>query len=212
MKKRKMVVFVVIALLMMAVALPTMAEGSDSLFFVKWGSKLNQYANSGQNMKSSDIYAKGKRAVVLKDDIQQATDFYILAGMNETEARSEAEKYMLEREAMYQKAISEGYAVSDQEVYNYLNELKQIINQADNKSEADAIINQFDTEEDYWEYQFNVYKKNLPIQKYVADLEIDYFQKSSFTRGTQAAEDGWILYFEAFKKNVSNSESYKLNK
>ena len=51
---------------------------------------------------------KGNQVELLqKDDIEQATEFYILAGYTESTAREKAIKYMLERDATYQKAISE---------------------------------------------------------------------------------------------------------
>ena len=64
--------------------------------------------------------------IITKDDIEQATEFYILAGYTESTAREKAIKYMLERDATYQKAISEGYSVTDEEVWAYLDELKEI--------------------------------------------------------------------------------------
>ncbi|MFR8426781.1 MAG: hypothetical protein ACLVCH_03360 [Roseburia inulinivorans] len=66
---------------------------------------------------------------------------------------------MEEREALYQQAIEAGYTVTDQEVYDYLEKLKVFIEQSDNKEDAMAIIEQFDSEEDYWNYEFEVYKK-----------------------------------------------------
>ena len=61
--------------------------------------------------------------------------------------------------------------MTDQEVYDYLEKLKVFIEQSDNKEDAMAIIEQFDSEEDYWNYEFEVYKKDLPIQKYMAAKE-----------------------------------------
>ena len=58
----------------------------------------------------------------------------------------------------------------------YLDELKEIINGATNKDEAQALINQFDSEEEYWQHEFEVYKINLPIEKYLNSG--DYEEKS----------------------------------
>ena len=35
-----------------------------------------------------------------------------------------------------------------------------------------AVINQFESEDAYWEYEFEVYRKSLPIQNYVKSLEM----------------------------------------
>ena len=68
---------------------------------------------------------------------------------------------MLHIKRQFQKAI----LVTDEEVWAYLDELKEIINGATNKDEAQALINQFDSEEEYWQHEFEVYKINLPIEK-----------------------------------------------
>ncbi len=87
--------------------------------------------------------------------------------MGEASAKKEAVKYMAEREALYQEALAQGFTVTDEEVWDYLDTLNETINQADNKEDALKIMEQFATEQDYWDFEFLVYQKNLPIQKYV---------------------------------------------
>lgn len=134
-----------------------------------WGQTLSDFSKMDDNL--SDIYAVGKTAIVYQKDIEQAMEFYKISGMNEHDAREKAEKYVLEREAMYQKAMEAGYGVTEQEIYDYLNELKELMGSAENKEDIRKVIEQFDSEEEYWNYQFEVYKKNLPIQNYVQDLK-----------------------------------------
>ena len=86
---------------------------------------------------------------------------------------------MLERDATYQKAISEGHSVTDEEVWAYWDELKEIINGATNKDETQALINQFDSEEEYWQHEFEVYKINLPIEKYLNSVKQDYLNNAA---------------------------------
>lgn len=142
--------------------------------------KVGQLFNSHKEKSDNSIFAKGKSSgIITKDDIEQATEFYILAGYTESTAREKAIKYMLERDATYQKAISEGYSVTDEEVWAYLDELKEIINGATNKDEAQALINQFDSEEEYWQHEFEVYKINLPIEKYLNSVKQDYLNNAA---------------------------------
>ena len=96
------------------------------------------------------IYARGKNGVITNKEVEQAIAFYDTFGMSAEEARKQAILYVEEREALYQQAIEAGYTVTDKEVYDYLEELKQFINQSENKEDAMAIIEQFDSEEDYW--------------------------------------------------------------
>lgn len=159
--------------------------GSISVYATSFESNIDIMEKVGQLFKShkeksdNSIFAKGKSGgIITKDDIEQATEFYILAGYTESTAREKAIKYMLERDATYQKAISEGYSVTDEEVWAYLDELKEIINGATNKDEAQALINQFDSEEEYWQHEFEVYKINLPIEKYLNSVKQDYLNNA----------------------------------
>ena len=87
---------------------------------------------------------------------------------------------MLKRDATYQKAISEGYTVTDDEVWAYLEELKNIINEAVNKEEAQALINQFDSEEEYWQHEFE-FIKSIYQSKISRSRKKGVFRKSRAT-------------------------------
>lgn len=151
-----------------AFSLSSFAGSSKTALMREWGILLN---NTSQ-VDDPEIFAKGKNAVVLEKDVQRAADFYILNGLNETEARTKAEAYMMEYEAMYSKAIQAGFQVTDNEVKSYIEELKKEVEATTNRDEVMAVINQFASEDAYWEYEFEVYRKSLPIQNYVKSLEM----------------------------------------
>lgn len=110
-----------------------------------------------------------------------------------------------------QAAIDNGYSVTDEEVWDYIEELKEIINSADNKEDALAIMKQFDSEEDYWNYEFSVYQKNLPIQNYVHDIEQMYMQRSTYAdKGPNDIELEWQQYFEQMKADLVDKENYQM--
>ena len=93
------------------------------------------------------------------------------------------------------------YTVTDQEVYDYLEKLKVFIEQSDNKEDAMAIIEQFDSEEDYWNYEFEVYKKDLPIQKYMAAKEKEFKEVAPQAKSINEIEEEWQdIYGE--KENI----------
>ena len=117
-----------------------------------------------------------KQPVISEKDIELAENFYLLSGMDEENAHKRAAEYVEKRETLYQEAVSNGYDVTDQEVWDYLEELKVIINQADNREDALKAMGQFESEEAYWEYEFTVYKINLPIQNYVRDMEKTFIE------------------------------------
>ena len=156
------------------------------------------------------IYARGKNGVITNKEVEQAMMFYTTFGMNQEDARKQAVLYVEEREALYQQAIEAGYTVTDKEVYDYLEELKQFINQSENKEDAMAIIEQFDSEEDYWNYEFEVYKKDLPIQKYMAAKEKEFKEVAPQAKSINEIEEEWQDYYEQIKAQAVENEEFKV--
>lgn len=65
--------------------------------------------------------------------------------------------------------MQQGY---DEEVEEYLDSLKELIYSSENGEELLAIsMNYFENEDEYWDYEFLVYQKNLVIQKYNRDMD-----------------------------------------
>lgn len=98
----------------------------------------------------------------------------------------------MEREALYAAALHNGYSVTENEVWAYLKELKETINTADNKEDADAVMKSFGSEKEYWDYEFTVYHKNLPIQKYVDSLRAQYEAEGTKAKRSSGAMDDFV--------------------
>lgn len=180
------------------------------------GGNLKNYVDK-QDSQDDDVYARGKDTIITNSEIEQAKDFYIISGLGEEEATTKSIEYVTEREALYQAAIQNGYSVTDEEVLAYLEELKEIINEADNKEDAMEVISQFDSEQDYWDYEFSVYQKDLPIQNYVADLEKEYMQASansnsiaSDSSDASEIEENWQASYEELKKELVADEEFEI--
>ena len=141
------IVIVFMGILVMNVKEPVAEDKSQTEMFSEWGSILSQ------NIDSNNEEAA-------------AVEFYRMQGMSEEEAKEQAIAYLKERDQLYEEAVKAGYDVTDSEVEAYLEELKQTFYHADNSEDAMAVMEQFDSEEDYWKYEFEVYKKDLPIIKY----------------------------------------------
>lgn len=195
-------------ILFLMVGIPILAEPSYETKFSDWGNLLKQYVNdeNGNEM----IYARGKNGVITNKEVEQAMMFYTTFGMNQEDARKQAVLYVEEREALYQQAIEAGYTVTDQEVYDYLEKLKVFIEQSDNKEDAMAIIEQFDSEEDYWNYEFEVYKKDLPIQKYMAAKEKEFKEVAPQAKSINEIEEEWQEYYEQIKAQAVENEEFKV--
>lgn len=141
------IVIVFMGILVMNIKEPVAEDKSQTEMFSEWGSILSQ------NIDSNNEEAA-------------AVEFYRMQGMSEEKAKEQAIAYLKERDQLYEEAVKAGYDVTDSEVEAYLEELKQTLYHADNSEDVMAVMEQFDSEEDYWKYEFEVYKKDLPIIKY----------------------------------------------
>ena len=79
-------------------------------------------------------------------------------------------------------------------------------------------IDSFDSEEEYWEYQFTVYQKNLPIQKYVQALQLEFQNSLATTYSAAETNDSasnytelWNDYYDSYKQDLVEQENYSLN-
>ena len=210
-KTRVIISSLAVFALLLIVGFPVLAQSKVGSFMSDWGKTLKEYS-ANKTVNEPEIYAKGNSAVVTEKEIQQATDFYVLSGMDKDAAREKAINYVMEREALYAEAIRNGYSVTDDEVRAYLEELKETINTADNKEDADAVIKSFGSEQEYWDYEFTVYQKNLPIQKYVDSLKAQYEAKSKLARGSAELVNDFNSYYENYKQDLVNEENYQLAK
>lgn len=216
MKKKIVIILASLVLIMGTALVSTKADNSSSSLMAEWGMKLKDFVGEEEEQDTPQVYAQGDYATVTQDEIDQAKQFFITSGLSESEAEEKAISYSMEREAMYEKALQEGYEVTDEEVDEYLNELKSMVSTAENKKDIEALISQFDSEEEYWQYQKEVYRKNLPIQKYVSDLQQQYYENEASVQSD--AGDGqetdianeWNHYLEQYKTETAQEENYIL--
>lgn len=199
-------------------AVSATASPKEDGWVQKWGKVLSEHYSSQQKQpakataqedtntsmpEDSKIFEKGKNAVITTDEIEQAAAYYQLGEMSEKEAYEKAADYARKREALYQEALKNGYQVTDQEVWDYLEQFKEELHEYQNSSMVDTIMNQFDSEEDYWNYEFTVYLKNLPIQNYVHDLEQEYLTQH------ETPTINWETHFEELKETLAANENYQ---
>lgn len=214
-KKAKIIIGILsISSLLLAFGMHVTAQSKEGSIMSAWGKILKVYSEN-EEVEKPEIYMLGNSAQITEADIKQGTELFVLSGMDREQAREEAIKYAMKREALYEEAINNGYTVTDEEVRAYLEELKEAINSADNKEDALQVIKAFDSEKKYWDFEFEVYKKDLPIQKYVESLEAMYKAKdtklSEQTVQTDYEED-FNSFFEKYKEKLAEEQNYKLVK
>lgn len=203
-----------ISSLLLAFGMHVTAQSKEGSIMSAWGKILKVYSEN-EEVEKPEIYMLGNSAQITEADIKQGTELFVLSGMDREQAREEAIKYVMKREALYEEAINNGYTVTDEEVRAYLEELKEAINSADNKEDALQVIKAFDSEKKYWDFEFEVYKKDLPIQKYVESLEIMYKTKDTkLSEQTVQAdyEEDFNSFFEKYKEKLVEEQNYKLVK
>ena len=188
------------------------ALGANNSLMEKTGTIFHEYSKSEK--KDSEIFACGKNgAIVRVSDIKQGIEFYMASGISETEAKEKSVNFYLKREAMYQKAIQEGYDVTEQEISDYLEYLKEFLNSAENQEDFQEVMFQFDSEEEYWQYEFEVYKKDLPIINYTEALQKEFITNYNNTYSNSSVGnvmDEWNNYLEEFKSNLVAEENFEI--
>ena len=134
--------------------------------------KLSTKGIISNNIVSGDeVIEAGSDILITGQEMERVKSFYVLKGQSEKEAEKTALKYIEEYNAMYVEAVNNGFNVTEKEVDEYISALKTTMKQAANASDVEKIIAQFESEEEYWEFEKMVYQKQLPVQKYVATLE-----------------------------------------
>lgn len=196
-KKIGVVIFVFVLLFVSILAYNTFATDKNNKGVKKIATEWGEYL-------SSQFYQKDvKPSNTTNDDqkMEQAIKFYEIQGYNKKEAQKLAADYVKESDAIYQKAIEAGIRVTDDEVAAEVESIKQLYHSADldeiSKEQMEAIISTFKSEEDYWEYEREVYQTLLVSQKYVNTILEDFF-----TSHPEASYADWSAYFEDWKDQL----------
>ena len=158
------------------------------------------------HVEFKDIYESGEDALITNDSIEKAEKYYTSAGVSEKKAHIEAIKYVEEEQALYVKAIAEGYDVNEKEIDEYVDNMKDTVNSAENKEDIKKVIDEFDSEDDFWDYQRIVAKTDLPIINYTKALEKQYRKEHV---NDEDVDEGWNKEYESIKSKLVKEQKYK---
>ena len=100
------------------------------------------------------------------------------------------------------------YDLKDEQVQAYIEDMKLQLESVDNSEDIQDVIDQFDSEDDYWAYEFTVYQKQLPIQNYVSALNDEYNEKAVDSSSEEAQEE-WDTYFENLKDKLVKEQNFQ---
>lgn len=199
----------------------TNATGSNAVLEEKYSTEINEivpegidyseyYSDDGDMEQvientEEEIVEVGENIAITQAEIEQYETFYELQG--EKNAKEKAISYAEERNALYVKAIENGYDVTDEEVYAYLDKLKAMLQEESNQEMYRSAMKGFLSEEDYWAYEFTVYKVDLPIQKYNAAMEEAYREKENLSE--EEFDEAWSEEFEQMKEQAVVEQNYE---
>lgn len=225
MKKKILFLGAAIILIMAGIASYSLASGS-SIFFTKWGQFLhdnnsnssgtyrtfrNEYPDvKAESVNPEDVFAIGKDILITNTEINQAVEFYTLSGDNKDDSTTKAVSYAETYESLYLEAIKNGCSVTEDEVKGKVEELKELMDTAENKDEIKKVMDPFGSEEAYWEYEYKVYTKSLPIEKYRASLEETFADQSQYEQGSEEYLDAWNKWYDAYQKELVNKQEFQL--
>lgn len=154
-------------------------------------------------LNRDDVYAVGNNIVISKEEVQQYTDFYLHDGESEADAHQLAVKDAMERNALYVAAIQNGFSVTDEEIQEWLTQLRTML-ENDTTGVYQAALDGFDSEEAYWAYEYEVYRVDLPIQNYVSSLQQGVnviSEHGNYNSDTEA--------FNEMKHQLADEQDYK---
>lgn len=183
----------------------------SSVETVKEDNIENYYSEDGNakeylsDFQEDEIFEAGENILITAQEVEQYTEFYELNGSEDP--AQDAVTYAEERNALYAAAISEGYTVTDQEIRDYIDELKTIVKNSMTESEYSGIIQNYDSEDDYWNYEYKVYTIDLPIQKYTAALEQAYREELDDIDDTEF-DSAWTERFNEIKQDLVAEQNF----
>ena len=226
MKKRTKLIIIAAALIICVLLVGGIVLSAQNNFFSKWGLYLGmenkQSSNEGKyltlssefsrfaidSVDAENIIAIGENILITSKEIEQAKEFYLLSGSQDDEALQLAITYMEKYESMYLEARKNGFDASDEEIDKKISELKLILPDSNVKDGLQELINAFGSEEAYWEYEKNVYRKSLPIEKYREKLQSEFLAGVHADYFTEETQNEWNEWYESFQMNLAEKQQF----
>ena len=85
-----------------------------------------------------------------------------------------------------------------------------MLKEDDNRYMYEQALNGFESEDDYWAFEYEVYKVDIPIEKYVEHLGTEFREENDITDDTEFNEL-WTNEFEKIKRTLVENENFSKN-
>ena len=171
MKHTKNFLWPLTILLCLTITLSVVAHASTQLdIFVRAGQiakeKLNQNIQQ-VSLDSQKVYATGNDFTISREYFDLTVEEFLLSGVSPEEAKILAEKTLFEKYSLFFAAQKAHCVVDDSQVYAVIEDTKNGIGQATNKSDFYNYLDGMGlTEDEYWKSQFENIKMYESITAY----------------------------------------------
>ena len=226
--KKKIITLAVVMVLAVGISVPLISNATQVTDKnEKWGQSLKKSYDekkagdvkkyktslignySANKVEGDEVSEAGKDILITDSELNQMSDFYVLQGKNRQEADKTAKEYAREYNALYVEAVKNGFDATTEEVKTYVDKLKAELNKPENSEQLDSVIKGFGSEDEYWDYEYMVYQKQLPIQKYVKSLEKKYNKAHQDEFTDKQLAEGWNTELDSIKKKLVKEQQFK---
>lgn len=226
--KKKIITLAVVMVLAVGISVPLISNATQVTDKnEKWGQSLKKSYDekkagdvkkyktslignySANKVEGDEVSEAGKDILITDSELNQMSDFYVLQGKNRQEADKTAKEYAREYNALYVEAVKNGFDATTEEVKTYVDKLKAELNKPENREQLDSVIKGFGSEDEYWDYEYMVYQKQLPIQKYVKSLEKKYNKAHQDEFTDKQLAEGWNTELDSIKKKLVKEQQFK---
>lgn len=193
---------VVVCLTIIAFTCVSLASNDPTAeLFIRSGQIAKEKLNSNAVQTSispddSGTYAVGKDFTISNDYFDLTVEELKLTGLDEDEAQKQAEKTLFEKFSLYSAAEKANCVVSDESVSQTIQNTRDGIEQASNKSDFyNFLYGTGLTEAEYWDSQFENVKMYESIAAYQDLCHQDYVSSQTNAQSDLQAND-WNAVWE----------------
>ena len=171
--------------------------------------KLEKQFRQQQSLRSGhDVYMRGDNIVIYKSEVDLIAGRWAVAGYKDGEER--AVQYLLKREALYHEALRQGCTATDEEAQAIVDDQRESTKKADNYEDIKTFLETANmTDEEYWQSQKELFKKELIISRYTEPIRKAYAEKKGLQPADTEAWEGWDEYLQKIADKLIKQDHVK---
>ncbi|MCL1880940.1 MAG: hypothetical protein FWF76_02045 [Oscillospiraceae bacterium] len=176
----------------------TWLEPTEGALF-EAGQIQREHENSGER---GEVYIEGHGFAIYSGDIEMIEAQSNSIG--DENGRERAVRTLLREAVLYAEASSRGFYATEAEVRNKIDTNIELAKKAKSQGNADSVLVFFEglgmTLEEYFESQYEVFRREITIEKYLETVRKDFFVENGYVDYTHEIQDyfdtGEVFYNE----------------